>query len=34
MIDKVTGASHVEYHDDGAGSADPEAKTAATKGGV
>ena len=31
MIDKATGASHVEYHDDGAGSADPEAKT--KKGG-
>jgi phage protein D len=32
MIDKATGASHVEYHDDGAGSGDPEAKPA-KKGG-
>lgn len=26
VIDKVTGQTHVEYHDDGAGSGDPEAK--------
>lgn len=26
MIDPVTGASSIEYHDDGAGSGDPEAK--------
>ena len=26
VIDKATGQTHVEYRDDGAGSADPEAK--------
>jgi phage protein D len=33
MIDPVTGESHVEYHDDGAGSADPEAKPGKKGGG-
>jgi hypothetical protein len=33
MIDKATGASHVEYHDDGAGSGDPEAKPTKKGGG-
>ncbi len=33
MIDPVTGESHVEYHDDGAGSADPEAQPGKKGGG-
>jgi phage protein D len=33
MIDKATGASHVEYHDDGAGAGDPEAKPTKKGGG-